>query len=144
MEIGPYSNYRLTVRLELINKPGIFAKVAALLAEEGANLGAVDIVSATRTRMIRDVTFDAQNEQHGEKVLSRLNSLPDVTVLSASDRIFLLHLGGKISVQGKFPISTRNVLSMVYTPASAEYQRPSQKTKLKRTPSPARAIASQW
>lgn len=116
MEIGPYSNYRLTVRLELINKPGIFAKVAALLAEEGANLGAVDIVSATRTRMIRDVTFDAQNEQHGEKVLSRLNSLPDVTVLSASDRIFLLHLGGKISVQGKFPISTRNVLSMVYTP----------------------------
>jgi len=116
VEIGPYSNYRLTVRLELANKPGIFAQVAALLAEEGANLGAVDIVSATRTRMIRDVTFDVQNEQHGEKVLSRLNGLPDVTVLSASDRIFLLHLGGKISVQGKFPISTRNVLSMVYTP----------------------------
>src|SRR5215208_1649537 len=116
MEIGPYSNYRLTVRLELANKPGMFAQVAALLAEERANLGAVDIVSATRTRMIRDVTFDVQNEQHGERVLSRLNGLPDVTVLSASDRIFLLHLGGKISVQGKFPISTRNVLSMVYTP----------------------------
>ena len=30
-EIGPYSNYRLTVRLELANKPGIFARVAALL-----------------------------------------------------------------------------------------------------------------
>ena len=33
-DIGPYSNYRLTVRLELANKPGMFAKVAALLAEE--------------------------------------------------------------------------------------------------------------
>ena len=43
---GPYSNYRLTVRLELANKPGMFAKVAAVLAEEGANLGAVDVVSA--------------------------------------------------------------------------------------------------
>ena len=32
-DIGPYSNYRLTVRLALLNKPGIFAKVAALLAE---------------------------------------------------------------------------------------------------------------
>lgn len=116
MDIGPYSNYRLTVRLELANKPGMFARVAALLAEERANLGAVDIVSATKARMIRDVTFDVQDEAHGERVLSRLNELPDVTVLSASDRIFLLHLGGKICVQGKFPISTRNVLSMVYTP----------------------------
>jgi malate dehydrogenase (oxaloacetate-decarboxylating) len=115
-DIGPYSNYRLTVRLELANKPGIFARVAALLAEEQANLGAVDLVSATKTRMVRDITFDVQSETHGEKVVARLSELPDVTVLSASDRIFLLHLGGKIRVGSKFPISTRNVLSMVYTP----------------------------
>jgi malate dehydrogenase (oxaloacetate-decarboxylating) len=37
-------------------------------------------------------------------------------VISASDRIFLLHLGGKIRVEGKIAINTRNVLSMVYTP----------------------------
>ena len=116
VDIGPYSNYRLTVRLELANKPGSFARVAALLAEERANLGAVDIVSATKTRMVRDVTFDVQNEGHGEKVLARLGALPEVIVLSASDRVFLLHLGGKIRVEGKFPISTRNVLSMIYTP----------------------------
>ena len=115
-EVGPYSNYRLTVRLELANKPGMFAKVAALLAEERANLGAVDIVSATKLRMTRDVTFDVQDEDHGHQVLRRLNSLPDVTVLSASDRVFLLHLGGKIRVEGKFPVTTRNLLSMIYTP----------------------------
>jgi malate dehydrogenase (oxaloacetate-decarboxylating) len=113
---GPYSNYRLTVRLELANKPGVFARVAALLAEEQANLGAVDIVSATKICMVRDVTFDAQSEAHGKQVLARLGALPDVTVVSASDRIFLLHLGGKIRVEGKIAVSTRNVLSMVYTP----------------------------
>lgn len=116
VDIGPYSNYRLTVRLELANKPGMFAKVAAALAEEGANLGAVDIVSASAERMVRDVTFDVQNEAHGDKVLTHLSSLPEVTVLSASDRIFLLHLGGKIGVHSKLPVNTRNVLSMVYTP----------------------------
>jgi len=115
-DIGPYSNYRLTVRLALLNKPGIFAKVAGLLAEEGANLGAVDIVSANAERMIRDITFDVQNEAHGERVLERLEALPEVNVLSASDRIFLLHLGGKIRVQSKVPVNTRNVLSMIYTP----------------------------
>ena len=115
-DIGPYSNYRLTVRLELANKPGMFAMVAAALAEEEANLGAVDLVSASADRMVRDVTFDVRDEVHGDRVLKRLGSIPQVTVLSASDRIFLLHLGGKIQVQSKLPISTRNVLSMVYTP----------------------------
>ena len=116
IDIEPYSNYRLTVRLELTNRPGMFAKVAAVLAEEGANLGAVDIVSATAERMVPDVTIDVQSEAHGEKVLARVRALPDVKVLSASDRIFLLHLGGKIRVQSKFPVTTRNLLSMVYTP----------------------------
>jgi malate dehydrogenase (oxaloacetate-decarboxylating) len=115
-DIGPYSNYRLTVRLEVANKPGMFAMVAAALAEEEANLGAVDLVSATADRMVRDVTFDVRDEVHGDRVLKRLGGIPQVTVLSASDRIFLLHLGGKIQVQSKLPISTRNVLSMVYTP----------------------------
>ncbi|HKO31296.1 MAG TPA: NAD-dependent malic enzyme, partial [Nitrospiraceae bacterium] len=76
-DLGPYSNYRLTVRLELANIPGMFAKVAAILAEEGANLGAVDVVSATADRMVPDVTFDVQN---------------------------------------KLPLTTRNLLSMIYTP----------------------------
>lgn len=116
VDMGPYSNYRLTVRLELRNRPGTFAQVAARLAEEGANLGAVDIVSATAERLVRDITFDVKSEAHGEHVLKRLDDIPDVQVLSASDRIFLLHLGGKIKVQSKLPLSTRNILSMVYTP----------------------------
>ncbi|MCS6897983.1 MAG: NAD-dependent malic enzyme [Nitrospira sp.] len=109
-------NYHLTVRLGLANKPGVFARVAAVLAEEQANLGAVDLVSATRSRMVRDITFDVHSEAHGERVLNRLRLLPDVEVISASDRIFLLHLGGKIRVEGKVPLKTRQVLSMVYTP----------------------------
>jgi len=112
----PNSNYRLTVRLELANSPGMFARVANVLADEGANLGAVDIVSAAPDRMIRDVTFDVQTEEHGGRVIKRLNAIDDVRVLSVSDRIFLLHLGGKIRVESKLPLKTRNVLSMVYTP----------------------------
>ena len=115
-EFGPYSNYRLTVRLELVSKPGVFFSLVALLAEEQANLGAVDLVSATKGCLVRDITFDAQSEAHGKHVLARLHALPDVKVIWASDRIFLLHLGGKIRVEGKLPVSTRNMLSMVYTP----------------------------
>jgi len=61
----PYSNYRMTVRVELQNVPGQFARLATLLAEEKANLVAVDIVEVTCERMVRDVTFDANTTPCG-------------------------------------------------------------------------------
>ncbi len=115
-DIGPYSNYRLAVRLELAQQPGVFAKLANLLAEEGASIGAVDMVSATKTKVVRDITLDTKSEEHAQRVLDRIDKLPDVKVLSASDRIFMLHLGGKIKMGSKFQITTRNTLSMAYTP----------------------------
>lgn len=116
---GLYSNYRLTARLELKNVPGTFAGVTGLLAREKVNIGAVDIVEATSDKIIRDVTFDAKNEDHGQEIIQALGRLKDVRVVSASDRIFLLHLGGKIRVQSKVPLTTRNQLSMAYTPGVA-------------------------
>ena len=115
-DIGPYFNYRLAVRLELTQRPGVFAILANLLAEEGASIGAVDMVSATKTKVVRDITLDTKSEEHAQRVLDRLGKLPDVKVLSASDRIFMLHLGGKIQMGSKFQITTRNTLSMAYTP----------------------------
>ncbi|RMH08558.1 MAG: NAD-dependent malic enzyme [Nitrospirae bacterium] len=106
----------MAVRLELIQQPGMFARVASLIAQEGASLGAVDLVSATKTKVIRDITFDATSEAHAQRIVEQLNALPGVKVLSASDRIFLMHLGGKIQVASKFQIKTRNTLSMAYTP----------------------------
>src|SRR5438552_4168356 len=96
-EQGPYCDYRMTARVEIPNEPGQFARLAAALAEEGANLGAIDIVEVRRNRMVRDITFDARSEAHAQRIVDRLKTLPGVKVRSASDRIFLLHLGGKIS-----------------------------------------------
>lgn len=122
-DTGLYSNYRLTARVELKNVPGAFAMVANLLAQENANLGAVDIVQATGEKIIRDITFDVRDEEHGQKITRALNHLENVRVLSVSDRIFLLHLGGKIRTQSKVPLATRNQLSMAYTPGVARVSR---------------------
>jgi malate dehydrogenase (oxaloacetate-decarboxylating) len=115
----PYCDYRMTVRVEIPNLPGQFAELATAIAAEGASLGAIDIVEAHRNKMVRDITFDAQSEAHAQRVLERLRKLPHVRVRSASDRIFLLHLGGKISTRSKVPLKTRNTLSMAYTPGVA-------------------------
>lgn len=114
------SSNRLTARLELANKPGVFAQVAQIIADENASLGAVDIVKATADKIIRDVTFDIASEGQGERIVGALNALANVKVISFSDPIFLLHLGGKIHVQNKVPLRTRDQLSMAYTPGVAK------------------------
>lgn len=119
----PYCDYRVTVRVELSNQPGQFARLAAAIAEEKANLGAIDIVEVRRDKKIRDITFDAQSEAHAQRVVDRLRALPEVRVLSASDRVFLMHLGGKIHTRSKVPVRTRNTLSMAYTPGVARVSR---------------------
>jgi malate dehydrogenase (oxaloacetate-decarboxylating) len=114
-----YCDYRTTVRVEIPNRPGAFAQLATAIADEAASLGAIDIVQASRTRMVRDITFDAQSEAHAQRVLARIRAVPDVRIRSVSDRVFLLHLGGKIHTRSKIPVRTRNSLSMVYTPGVA-------------------------
>src|SRR5262245_33745439 len=118
-EQEPYCDFRMTVRVEIPNQPGQFARLATLFAEEGASLGAIDIVEVRRGRMVRDITFDARSEAHAEQILDKLRSLAGLKVRSASDRIFLLHLGGKITTRSKIPVKTRNTLSMIYTPGVA-------------------------
>src|SRR5579871_5936226 len=123
MDQEPYCDYRMTVRVELPNHPGQFARLATVIAEENANLGAIDIVEARRDKKIRDITFDAQSEAHAQRVVERLRTLPQVRVLSASDRVFLMHLGGKIHTRSRIPIRTRNALSVAYTPGVARVSR---------------------
>jgi malate dehydrogenase (oxaloacetate-decarboxylating) len=118
-EREPYCDFSMTVRIEIPNQPGQFARLATLMADEGANLGAIDIVEVRRNRMVRDITFDARSEAHAERVVEKLRTMPGFRVRSASDRVFLMHLGGKLSTRSKVPIKTRSTLSMVYTPGVA-------------------------
>jgi len=111
---------KFTIRLELVNKPGVFASVAALIASAKADLGAVDIVEATASKIIRDVTFDVARQKDADKILQGLGSLVNVRVIAVSDRVLLLHRGGKIEIHNKVPIQTRTQLSMAYTPGVAK------------------------
>ena len=111
--------YRLVLRLEIANHPGMFAKVAALVGERGCSLGAIDLVEATPAVHIRDVTIDVPDQEAGERLAAELRKIEGIKVRAVSDRTFLLHLGGKIEVKGRVAVRTRDDLSLVYTPGVA-------------------------
>jgi len=111
--------YRLVFRLEIANRPGMFATVATTIAARSCSLGAIDLVEATSAVHVRDVTVDAPDEKTGQLLHEDLQHLEGVNVRSVSDRAFLMHLGGKIEVKGRVPVRTRDDLSLVYTPGVA-------------------------
>ncbi|WP_392536706.1 hypothetical protein [Legionella sp. 227] len=48
-----------------------------------------------------------------------MRTIPNIEVIHVSDRIFLAHLGGKIEIEGRIPLKTRDDLSIAYTPGVA-------------------------
>ena len=111
--------YRLVIRLEIDNRPGMFANVARTIAERGGSLGAIDLVEATDRKHVRDVTVDVPDEVTGERLSADLHALEGVVVRSVSDRTFLMHLGGKVAMTGRVAVRNRDDLSLVYTPGVA-------------------------
>jgi malate dehydrogenase (oxaloacetate-decarboxylating) len=112
----PSASYSLTLRIQLPQRPGSFAAVAARIGERGAILGAIDLVRVERGLVTRDVTVACRDLAHGQAVVEAVRALPEVTVESVSDRTFLMHLRGKIEIVGRVPLKTRDDLSMAYTP----------------------------
>jgi len=115
----PSVSYSFVMRLTYPNHIGMFARLTHAIGRQGGDLGAVDIVNPDAKRMTRDVTVRARDHEHMEAIVQAIRKLKDVTVANVSDQVFLLHLGGKISVQNKVPLTTRDTLSMAYTPGVA-------------------------
>src|SRR5258708_18378669 len=111
--------YRLVIRLEIDNLPGMFAEVAKAIAARGGSLGAIGLVEATPLKHVRDVTVDVPDEVTGEQLEADLQHLRGVVVRSVSDRTFLMHLGGKVAMTGRVAVRNRDDLSLVYTPGVA-------------------------
>src|ERR671923_801386 len=116
---APTASYSLTIRLEIDNKPGMLGKVTSAIGRAGGDIGAIDLVEVRKKTLIRDLTFKASDERHGQQVVERLKAIGGIKVVHVSDRTFLMHLGGKIEIKGKIPVKTRDDLSMAYTPGVA-------------------------
>jgi malate dehydrogenase (oxaloacetate-decarboxylating) len=76
-------------------------------------------VESTYNSIVVDVTCNATNEDHAKKITDSIAKLNGVKVRKFSDRTFLIHLGGKLEVNSKVPLKTRDDLSRAYTPGVA-------------------------
>jgi malate dehydrogenase (oxaloacetate-decarboxylating) len=115
----PSPQYRLTIRVELDDSQGILGEVTSAIGEAGGMVGAVDLVEVDESHSLRDIIVDASGSDHWERIIAAITALDGAKVIDTTDRTFLLHVGGKIEQHNRHPLTTRDDLSMVYTPGVA-------------------------
>jgi len=115
----PSPSYSITLRVEIENRIGMFAKIASAISGAGGDLGSIDIVKVEKGRIIRDITVNARDEEHEKKIIKALKHIEGVKILRVMDRTFLVHEGGKIGIYNKINVKGREDLSRVYTPGVA-------------------------
>ena len=115
----PSVSYSIAIRVEIDHSPGSLGRLTSTIGDAGGNILGVDMVEVSSGRMTRDVTVLCTDAAHASHICARVAELPGVRVIEALDRTFAMHLSGKIEVRSKFPLRTRDDLSMAYTPGVA-------------------------
>ena len=111
--------YGITIRVEGHPSSQPVALATAVITGAGATITALDVVESLLEKVVIDITCDTIDATHADEITKAIDKKPELTVRKVSDRTFLLHLGGKIEIQSKVPLKTRDDLSRAYTPGVA-------------------------
>ncbi len=111
--------YGITIRVEGAPELHPVALITTTITNAGATITALDVVESLLDKVVVDVTCDTVDADHAQELHNALSAHQGLTVRKVSDRTFLLHLGGKIEVNSKVPLKTRDDLSRAYTPGVA-------------------------
>ncbi len=119
MSIAPSVQYSITIRLEAPAKPTAVSELTSIIEKIGGAVTAVDVNHSDAERVRVDLTCACRNSDHAKEIVEALKQLNGVVVGKVSDRTFLAHLGGKLTIESKLPIRNRDDLSLIYTPGVA-------------------------
>ena len=112
-------SYSITLRLEFPDTPGFLGRITTAIGQAGGTIDAVDNVRVLSGRRTRDISVNCASSDHERAVTDAVAAIPRLKVASVSDRTFRAHQGGKIFVEGKVALRSRDMLSMLYTPGVA-------------------------
>ncbi len=115
----PSPGYSITVRVDAPSSARATGDLVAAVSAAGGSVTALDVAESHVDRLVVDVSCNASDAEHADRITESLSSVDGVRVRKVSDRTFLMHLGGKLEVVPKVPLKHRDDLSRAYTPGVA-------------------------
>jgi malate dehydrogenase (oxaloacetate-decarboxylating) len=113
------AQFSFVLRIRIDHRPGMLGRVATAIGQAGGTIGSIDLVAIDDAHTVRDMTVDAAGTDHANQIVEQVGRVDGAEVLDATDRTFLMHVGGKIEQHNRHPLRTRDDLSMAYTPGVA-------------------------
>ena len=112
-------SYSVTMRCKIPMESQATPELIKLITQYGALVYGVDTVKTSAHHITVDVTTYCDDLAHARHIRERLENQDEVTVLGLHDAVAQVHLGGKIGVNLRRPLNTRQDLSRIYTPGVA-------------------------
>jgi malate dehydrogenase (oxaloacetate-decarboxylating) len=112
-------SYSITVRIEILNRPGMLAKVVSAIGKAGGNIGSIDIYGFKGEYIIREIVVSGTDSEMLQRIMDAVKEVKGSRVIGVTDRTFTAHQGGKIEIKSKIPLKNKDDLSMAYTPGVA-------------------------
>src|SRR6478672_1148939 len=119
MSPAPSIANSVTVRLTLPARATAVSEMTGVIEAAGGVVTGLDVTASGASKIRIDLTMLTHDPEHAEVIVERMREVEGVEIGRVSDRTFLMHLGGKLSVESKVPIRSRDDLSMIYTPGVA-------------------------
>jgi len=113
----------IIVRLKIRQKTASTSKLAVIcdtISKKGGVVSSVDLVKSESDIFLRDISIFTSDSNHSDAIVSAIKKIDGIEFINFSDQTFLVHSGGKIGVQNRIPVKTRDDLSMAYTPGVAK------------------------
>lgn len=119
------AHYRIdtVLRVRTRHRPGQLARVATVIAQEGALIGEISTLHMAEGLSTREITVETENEEHTERLVAALARTDGVEIVSVRDRVFDCHRGGKLHSTSRVELQHLSDLRYIYTPGVARVSR---------------------
>ena len=116
----PTAAFSATLEVDLAHEPGTLGRLCTAIGDVGGNIRSLKgFGKVTGATLHEEVIVDAASEAHVQQICDAVNGLDGISVVSATDRTFKLHAGGKLETVSRIALNDTDDLSMAYTPGVA-------------------------
>lgn len=108
-----------TLRVQVTDQPGYLGRLTTAIGNERGNIGDIRLISSGRTHNLREITVYVENDGHLERIVTAVASVEGVVLEEVVDMVEKVHIGGKIAMKSRAPITSLSDVRKIYTPGVA-------------------------
>lgn len=108
-----------TLRVQVTDQPGYLGRLTTAIGNEQGNIGDIRLISSGLTHNLRDITVYVDNDSHLERIVAAVSAVEGVILEEVVDMVEKVHLGGKIAMKSRTPITSLGDVRKIYTPGVA-------------------------